>query len=245
MKNYQFIVLFLLVATSWAQSGKTLINGKITADVSELDGIFVVNKTTEIVVKTQRGGYFSIPAIIGDTLMFSSVHFVGKNIVLNAGNFETEITFVRLESMVHPLDEVKIIRYNNINAVSLGIIPKGQKTYSPAERKLKTATDMSGGLGYIASADPLINLLSGRTSMLKKEVAIEKKEILIAKIANMFEAKFFVENLQIPELYVRGFLYYIIEDEKFLNLLKSKNKPMTIFFMGELAVKYNEIISRD
>ena len=60
-----------------------------------------------------------------------------------------------------------------------------------------------------------------------------------------FEDKFFIENLQIPELYVRGFLYYIIEDEKFLTLLKSKNKPMTIFFMGELAVKYNEIIARE
>ena len=250
MKNFHFIFLTLFVATSWAQSEKTFINGKITADVSELDGIYVVNKKTDKVVTTEKGGYFSIPAKIGDTLMFSSLQFIGRSIVLTAGDFEMEIIFVRLESMVHPLDEVKIIKYNNINAVALGIISKDQKSYTPAERHLQTAGDFKpihllGLLGGSLQIDPIINAISGRTAMLKKEVAIEKKEILIAKIANMFEDKFFVENLQIPELYVRGFLYYIIENERFLALFKSKNKAMTVFFMGELAVKYNEIVSRE
>jgi hypothetical protein len=41
---------------------------------------------------------------------------------------------------MNQLDEVVIRRYNNINAVSLGIIPN-QKSYTPAERKLRTAGD--------------------------------------------------------------------------------------------------------
>jgi hypothetical protein len=42
---------------------------------------------------------------------------------------------------MNQLDEVVIRRYNNINAVSLGIIPANQKSYTPAERKLRTAGD--------------------------------------------------------------------------------------------------------
>ncbi len=246
-----FNTFFILFAISfWAQSDRTIIKGKITASVSELDGIYVVNKKTDKVVTSEKGGYFAIPARSGDTLMFSSIQFKGRSVLLTDEDFEMQLLFVPLESMVHPLDEVKIIKYNNINAVSLGIISKDQKSYTPAERHLQTAGDFKpvhllGLLGGSLQTDPIINAISGRTAMLKKEIAIERKEILIAKIANMFEDKFFIENLQIPELYVRGFLYYIIEDEKFLTLLKSKNKPMTIFFMGELAVKYNEIIARE
>ena len=58
-------------------------------------------------------------------------------IVLEGSDFNQEILFVRLESMIHPLDEVKIIKYNNINAVALGIISKNQKSYTQAERHLQ------------------------------------------------------------------------------------------------------------
>jgi hypothetical protein len=42
----------------------------------------------------------------------------------------------------------------------MGIIPKGQKTYNPAERKLYTATDLNASAngqydGRVCFADPL------------------------------------------------------------------------------------------
>jgi len=45
-----------------------------------------------------------------------------------------------LEPLVRLLDEVRINEYKNINAVSLGIISPNTKHYTPAERKLYTAT---------------------------------------------------------------------------------------------------------
>ena len=245
MLKHASVLLFLsIVSTVWSQEESRLeLNGKITANVTELDGIYIVNRRTEKVSVTEKGGYFSILAKVGDTLMISSIQFKGKSIGLTQTDFEKELFFIRLESLIHPLDEVKIIKYNNINAVSLGIIPKGQKSYTPAERKYKTATDMSGGLGYVATLDPLINFLSGRTAMLKKEIEVEKKEFLLARLGDMFEEKYMIEKLNIPELYVKGFLYYIIENERFVSMVKSKNKTMSTFLLGELAVKYNDIIA--
>ncbi len=245
MLKHASVLLFLLIVSEvWSQEESRLeLKGKITANVTELDGIYIVNRQTEKVSITEKGGYFSILAQVGDTLMISSIQFIGKSVVLAQTDFEKELLFIRLESMIHPLDEVKIIKYNNINAVSLGIIPKGQKSYTPAERKFKTATDVSGAPGYIASADPLINLLSGRTAMLRKEIEVEKKESLLAKLSDMFEEKYIVEKLNVPELYVKGFLHYIIENERFVTMVKSKNKTMSTFLLGELAVKYNDIIA--
>ena len=80
--------------------------------------------------------------------------------------------------------------------------------------------------------------------MLKKELQVEKKEFLLAKISNMFEKEYFTETLNIPTLYVRGFCYYAIEDKKFTDALKSKNKMMAIFLLGELSEEYLKTIPK-
>jgi hypothetical protein len=89
--------------------------------------------------------------------------------------------------------------------------------------------------------DPLINKINGRTKRLKKEVILEKKELNI-KYLGAFEEDYFVvfEN---PFEYVEGFKYYAVENEKFIVILESKNKVTTEFLLGELAIKYKEIMA--
>jgi hypothetical protein len=127
------------------------------------------------------------------------------------------------------LNEV-IVKKSPIEGVS--IIP-GQKQYTPSERKLHTAT--SGVL------DAPINWMSGRTAMLKKEVAVERKERLLDKIGILYEDKYYIETLKIPEIYIDDFQRYIIEDKEFTAALKVKNRTMMLFLISKLAVNYNVI----
>lgn len=233
-------LLLLFCESSWSQPIQKILNGKVSATVSELDGIYVINLRTEKTVLTEKGGYFVIPAAAGDTLVFTAVPIIGRRIGLTASDFEKELFFVRLEPMINPLDEVIIRQYKNINAEALGIIPKGQKKYTPAERKVATA---SAGKMNPMGLDPLLNWMTGRSAMLKKEVEIEKKEFWLQLLDEMYETKLFVDILHIPSDYVEGFRRYIVEDRRLVNSLKSKNKTMTTFIMGELAVEYNQIIA--
>jgi hypothetical protein len=100
-----------------------------------------------------------------------------------------------------------------------------------------------GLLGGSMPLDPLINMINGRTKKLKKEVVLERKELNLKLLATLFKDKFFVEKLKIPSGYVEGFKYYVIENEKFTNILSSKNLISTEFLLAELATKYNEIIA--
>jgi hypothetical protein len=50
--------------------------------------------------------------------------------------------------------------------------------------------------------------------------------------------------LKIPAEYVKGFQYYSIENEPLVAVLKTKNKTTT-FLIGELALKYKEIIASE
>ena len=230
--------LFCLVAANVLaqQSVPTQLEGKVNANMLDLEGIYIINLKTEKAAITDADGYYSIQAAVGDTLLFSSVQFKSVTIVLTPEHFQKERLIVKMEPIMNQLKEVIVRRYDNINAVSLGIIPKGQKSYTQAERKLRTAT--SGG-----GIDGLLNLFSGRTAMLKKELAVEKKESYLALLEQMFDKSHFTNTLNIPSEYVKGFEYYAVENDKFTKILSLKNRTTVEFLLGELAVKYNDIIA--
>ncbi|WP_269234776.1 hypothetical protein [Flavobacterium flavigenum] len=245
-----FLVLFLF-QNGWSQHGeRTILKGRIISYTNDLEGVYVINTQTEAMVNTTPDGYFSIMAKSGDTLVFSSIQFKENRVLLTPENFSDLDFTVKLNLLMHQLQEVIIKRYDNINAVALGIVPSGQKSYTEAERKLHTATALNPTAntenmmaGGSISADPIFNFFSGRTAMLKKEVAVEKKEFFMKLLEKMFTVDHFVDRLKIPLEYVKGFEYYAVENENFTKILDSKNRTSTEFLLGELAVKYKEIIA--
>lgn len=247
MTNKIIIVLFL--GLSQIVLGQNTFNGKIIVNAGDVEGVYVVNTRTEVMAVTNASGDFSIDAKVGDTLVFSSIQFKENRIVLTEENFSDLNFTIKLNPVIHQLQEVIIKRYDNINAVALGIVPSGQKSYTQAERRLQTATGLNatasaGSMaGGSVSVDPLLNFLSGRTAMLKKELAVEKKESFMRILENMFTIDHFVNRLKIPLEYVKGFEYYAVDNDKFTVILNSKNKTSTEFLLGELAVKYKEILA--
>lgn len=250
IKNVFCFLVVVLSHNLWSQNQeRSVINGKIISNTYDLEGVYVVNAQTEVMTTTDASGGFSILAKPDDVLVFSSIQFKENRVLLTCENF-TDLNFtVRMSLIMHQLQEVVIKRYDNINAVALGIVPSGQKSYTEAERKLRTATalDATASAGNLAggsiSADPLFNFFSGRTAMLKKEVEVEKKEFFMKLLEKMFSLEHFIERLKIPAEYVKGFEYYAVENKQFTNILNSKNKTSTEFLLGELAVKYKEIIA--
>ncbi|MBF2710014.1 hypothetical protein [Flavobacterium soyangense] len=244
-------VLFILIASSILaqESSKTRLKGKINANTIDLEGVYVINLKTEKSTITDKDGFFSITAISGDTLLFSAVNLKRIQVCLEQNDFQKDLFLVKMESMITYLNEIVVRRYDNINAFSLGIVSKGKKSYTPAERKLYAANSLNatasndGMSGGSISVDPLLNWMSGRTKMLKNELEVENKELCMQQLENMFDKNMFVNGLKIPLEYVKGFEYYIVENDRFTALLKSKNKTNIEFAMITLAEKYIEIIA--
>lgn len=245
--------IFLLICSPgllFAQEpGRKLLNGKVMANSSELSGINVVNLQADLANVTQNGGYFEIPARAGDTLMFSAVQFKALKVVVKKSDMDNGIFFVKMDILQRQLDEVKINEYKNINAVSMGILSKPAKKYTPAEAKLSAAGEFHwysplliplGGM----SVDGLLNSINGRTAMLKKELVVEGKEFQLKKISEQFEEVYFTETLKIPADYVKGFHYYLVENREFVNAMKDRNKTMATFVMNRLAVDYLKLIEK-
>lgn len=249
MKLFKGIFLVLFFSPFLSQSQELVfLKGKIISQIKELNDVYITNLRSDSNTTTDRTGNFSMFVKLGDTLQFSGLQIVTKKTVINENELTKKLYVVNLEGKVIPLDEVQIKKYPNINAVSLGILQKPAKVFTPAERRLNTASNLypTANIGTMAGGslglDPLINAITGRTAMLKKELKVERKEYLLQKIEYMFKEEYFLENLKIPKDYLRGFWYYAVEDPKLEEALNSKNKIMSRFIFSDLAIKYLEIL---
>lgn len=230
MKKWVVLFLFLGTFSMWSQDlNEKLLQGIIAADDALLSGIDVVNLGNEKVTVTNSKGEFSILAKADDILVFSSKSLEMRRVLIDEDDLKSGAITVNMYPKINELDEV-IVKKSPIEGVS--IIP-GQKQYTPAERKLRTATT-----GIL---DVPINWMSGRTAMLKKEVVVERKERLLDKVGILYEDKYYIETLKIPEIYIDDFQRYIIEDKEFTAALKVKNRTMMLFLISKLAVNYNAI----
>jgi hypothetical protein len=239
LKNY-LQILFLLLSQFAVSQNDSIIKGKIIVETNDNDGITIVNISNKTNTISGNGGYFKIKAKLNDTIMFSAIHLVGKKHVVTKKDFGKDLLFIKLDIYTRHIKEIMVTNADDITAESLGLVPKGQKKYTPAERRVKTAGDWSGtGIdGALLSLDPLLNAISGRTKQLKAELEVERKEFLKSKIYANFDTEFIINQLHIPEEYVEGYVFYIVEDAELKAAAKAKNKTLINFRMSALAVDY-------
>ncbi len=242
MKHFYTLFLFAFIIASGQAQPRQWLEGKLILTSGDLEGVNIININADFAVVSDAHGYFSILARPGDSLMVSAVHIIGKTVVLKEADFEKSLYFVTVESMVTAIDEIRVRQYKNITAESLGIV-KNVKRYTPAERKLRTASQMT--VGSIITLDPLINWISGRTAMLKKELAVERKERLMDYIELHFEKPYLVGRLKIPESHWRGFLFFAVEDKSLAQLAQTKDLGPVEFRLAELAAEYLDIIQNE
>lgn len=234
MKNSIIVLLVLLgqnqLLTAQMNVEKSII-GTVISDAKKLDGISVINCMNKMMAVTDKDGCFSIQAKEGDILNFSGIDYkyLKKYVYkreYNSGIMEVDMIFNAVE-----LDEVIINKEANITAENLGIIPRGQVKFTPQERRLYSN---SGGIQGLFSS------ISGEKEILKMNVEIEKKELLLKKLEYLFGNKYYTKTLKIPEELIKGFQYYCVEDSRFVESLSFKNKSMSMFLMTNLAIGYNQ-----
>ncbi|SHM77042.1 CarboxypepD_reg-like domain-containing protein [Flavobacterium saccharophilum] len=228
----------MIVQISFGQtSGAKEILGQVFEESSSVEGVNIINNNTQITAVTDENGMFSIVVKEGDVLVFSSVNLEPLKRRITVEDLTSSSVQIKMTAKQIELKEVVVNDNGGITAENLGIVPHGQKTYTPAERKLYTAKS--------TSIDKILNGISGRSSMLKKEVKVEKKEMLFRKLEYLFDDNYYTERLRISLEDIKGFQLYCVEDSEFAVSLNSKNKTMSMFLITELARKYLKILENE
>ncbi|MET3026393.1 carboxypeptidase-like regulatory domain-containing protein [Flavobacterium sp. UW10123] len=214
-----------------------LLVGRVLERSTSIEGVNIINNATQATTVSDSDGNFSIAVHEGDVLVFSAVNLEPVKRRVSADDLTVSSLVVKMVAKEVELKEVIVNENANITAENLGIIPYGQKKYTPAERKVYTATS--------TSVDKLLNAISGRTAMLKKEVNVEKKEMLFRKLEYLFEENYYTDRLKIPVDYIKGFQLFCVDDADFAVSLNTKNKTMSMFLITDLARKYLTILENE
>lgn len=247
VNNTVILVLLLVTKVTYCQDHvEKSLYGIIRADSLLTNGINVVNLSNKKTTVTNSKGEFSILARVNDNLVLSGLDFEEKKIKIDLSAYENAVLSIIMFPLTTKLKEV-IVKNNRFNVLSLGIVSKAPVKYTVAERRLKTAGDFKpimllNIIGGGMPLDPLINKINGRTKRLKRLIVLEKKESDIKLISELYDDKYFVDNLNIPNENVTGFKFYIVENENFIKILDSKNEPQISFCLTILAEEFKIIM---
>lgn len=237
------------------------IDGKVVAD-DDVEGIHIINKTSNKFTITDVNGAFFIPAKRNDTILVSGIKYKHQEVIVTDLIMQSKQIIVYLEENIYQLDEVVVGKFltgdlrsdiensnikHEINFYDVGIPGYTGKPKTQSERRLFEAN--GAGLNYkvlllqVLSGNipinPILNGISGRTKMLKERVRLEAQDVCMNRTKSEFSDIIF-GDLDIEEHLKTDFFYFASEDFKFMELCQEEN-PMAMFeFLVEKLINYNE-----
>lgn len=233
---------------------KKVFFGKISDNLGTLPHVHIVNKNNNSATSSNENGEFRIFAKPKDTLIFTSVGYKTKILILQTSDFGINEKQIKLKKEIIELDEITVKKHNltgnlssdtklvktekEINAKTLQLPNANKRKLTVAERRLFTAT--GGGLLGI---DYIINLLSGRIKKLKTLKKIEDNEKQIKNLKNTF-TNYIINDLKIDSTNLYRFIYFCQEDKNY-KIAKKKGKFAIIDFLRQKSVKFKELNKKD
>lgn len=243
-----FLVLFSLFCFKPIFSQSVEILGRVKSE-ADVENIHVINKTAQVFTITKNNGTFNIAAKLNDTLVFSSIQYQPKEIIISAQIISNKAILVVLDEQINTLDEVVVGKVLTgdlmadiknidgkppINFYDVGIPGYTGKPATQSERRLNEATTGAG----IIPLNPIINAITGRTKMLKQRIKIEEKEELMQLVRRRLATDFFLSNPLEEDLKL-DFFYFCADDKNFIKYCKNQTDFKILIF---LRMKYRQYL---
>jgi len=248
-KNYFFIVFFLAGYICCNAQNLQEFSGTIVADsIAEIQ-VNIVNYNNGQGTVNDSSGKFSIRAQEGDKVIFSSIKYEPYKVEVTQEMLEKENQQILLFLMVNELEEVSISALeltgdlladaNNmklepsLSARDLGLPVRTAPRLTVEERRLYTAA-FGGPIGV------LVDVLSGRMEMLKRQKEYADLEQLIYQSKNLVPHNFFKETLNIDQTWIDDFLYFCSNQKNFKATVNKNDHFLMIEFFQQQVAPYHQ-----
>jgi hypothetical protein len=225
-----FLIL-LLTFTCLSLEAQTL-KGKVYDSISTIRNIKVFNETQNRVTATNDDGEFNIIAKVNDTILFESLFYHPKAVVLKPYHFD-DVAVFELKKIVSELDEVEVINKKQAKFDSLSYY----STISKEQTKLAKTPLVQSGDNLMPTLD--LKMLSKSIAKLFKSKRPEVTFISVDQLLQLFKTDDFFnetllrEHLKIPKKQKYPFIEFCAAKQLNSELLKDENKMQ---FLEELVL---------
>ncbi|WP_310992685.1 carboxypeptidase-like regulatory domain-containing protein [Aequorivita marina] len=218
----------LVFASGTLYSQRESLEGKVsTSSNLDVEGINIYNLSSSKGTITDKDGRFYIAVRTNDTLSISAIHIEETTLVIGEEQLKTKKISINLSEKMNKLSTVTLRRPLTgylgsdaniipieapITATSIGLPNADLKLPSKVARQLYAANS--------GPVDALINMISGRTKMLKKHLEFQKTNALTLALLDKFPETFFIDGLKIDKLEVYSFLFFCEADPDYQKTMK-------------------------
>ena len=222
----KILILFLLISFySFSQTkDQKILKGVVYNDQSySIEGVHVLNITSEDATITASDGSFSISANVNDEIIFSAIQFKRNKIIVDQNIFYSSYLTIYLEEFVNELEEVILNSsglsgnlFNdlqnsgiekNLNFDDLGIPGfKGiRKEDIPSNSQL-TKELLLAPLAGSLDINRMYNWISGYYKERRKQRAFRNDYNLIDEIIKFYGLRFFIDEFNLLEDSIHEFV---------------------------------------
>lgn len=254
MRKSSFLFTLLFLTTTGLLAQDRFFNnlkGRIYSQDNDVAATHVLNITSNRFTIADEQGFFEIPVMLFDTLVFSAVQFKQKQVLVTLEILEQDLFLVQMEDVLTELSEVVVRPYNLsgdlsrdagsmktdeiITASTLGLPNAYVKLPTRAERELYAAT-----ANPIMSVDPLINAITGRTKMLKKRVERNNTYARTERVREFYVDSLYRIELKIPQERIDDLLYFCEVDTIFQVVVDTHDRLKIWEFIRKKSVIYRQ-----
>lgn len=251
MKKISFLFCTLLFSV-FSFSQEVELSGTVYAN-SDIEGIHIINRTSQRFATTNNKGEFTISAKFNDTILVSSVRYKQKLLLVSRTNISTRSLKIYLDEHVNELDKVVVGKVltgaldsdienegeeRPMDFYDVGIPGFVGKRKTQKERKLYEADHGKFyAFPFTLNTNKILNALSGRTKRLKEHVRLEKNNVLVyrvrAKVGDMF-----FNTHSLDEDRRMDFFFFCSDDPDFVLRCQGKSDIEIYEFLDEKYIDY-------
>ncbi len=261
-KNKLLLLLALFFAQfSFAQLGsREIIKGQIISDSTAIDNVTVFNISSNKGAVTDNLGLFTMYARPTDTLVFSSVIFKSKKLVLTENDFKVVVLKIKLEEYINELDEVIVTPTTlsgdlekdarNIKVTDMkGAFDSGQiadlqmeKDFQSTQFNTAMPSDLSipYGMDFI-KIGKMVGKLFGKEKSKEQPVVFTSDKNFQEAVKDKFTYHFFTETLGLKHEEIGLFLNYCDSDPNVKKLLATHKEIDLIDFLISKSKEYKKL----
>ena len=237
MKNTVFLwFLLLLSVLVFGQERKPII-GQLLYKNTKVVAANVVNNTAQINTITDSDGMFEIDVAIGDEIIFSSVQYQIRAVKVTPEIMKKNRMVVSVEENIRELKEVVVTTEDVERFLDLkeeefkGFDYERDKSSKLVNRAVRDQV-LTNGLDFVNIAKLFAKAFAGKTQ--EEKLRMKPSEVLPL----VFEDSFFVNDLQLKNDEVIGFLDYVDGQMKTSALLKKEKQFQLIDYLINMSEKY-------
>lgn len=241
-----FILFFFIYNFSFSQSNyRTWIRGKVLYRDSNVISANVINNTSQEATITNKDGEFEIKVKLNDRLLFSSVQYQIRSLIINKDILQKSRIVIDVNEKVTQLDEVVVGPENTEKFLDLK-----EEEFKKIDYSFDKSTKIENQILRSGRFNNGINFINLYKAIAKSSSNEDKDLIKLSyKPSNLlrevYDDSFFILNLGIPKENISEFLFFC--DEKFPSkfLFKKSNEFQLIDFLVKQSERFRKTLKRN